>query len=216
MVRLFDFSLSLLAIILLSPLCLIIMTILIFTGEGKIWYTQKRIGKNLKFFNLLKFATMLENSSAIGTKSLTIKNDPRILPFGHFLRKSKINELPQLINILKGDMSLIGPRPLTNEAFMRYTKDSQTKISEMKPGLSGIGSIYFRNEEDLLDKNVDPIEYYIEFIAPAKAELEIWFSKNNTLKNYFKMILATILVIIFPNLDILKLFFKDLPNIKLN
>ena len=126
------------------------MTILIFTGEGKIWYTQKRIGKNLKFFNLLKFATMLENSPAIGTKSLTIKNDPRILPLGYFLRKSKINELPQLFNVFLGHMSIIGPRPQTDRCFFAFPESSQKIIITVKPGLSGLGSIVFRDEEQIM------------------------------------------------------------------
>jgi lipopolysaccharide/colanic/teichoic acid biosynthesis glycosyltransferase len=216
MIRLLDFSLSLITIIFLLPLFLLIMIILYFSGESKIWYFQERIGQDYKHFKLIKFATMKENSPSLGTGSLTIKNDPRILPFGRFLRKTKINELPQLMNVLKGEMSLVGPRPLTDEAFFRYPKDSQKTISQIKPGLSGLGSILFRNEEELLNENVDPIKFYVDVIAPEKAKVEIWFSKNNTLKNYLKIIIATLVIVIFPKVNILKIFFKELPNIDLD
>ena len=215
MIRLFDIFLSAVSLVLLLPLFLVIVVILKFTGEAEIFYFQSRVGKKHEPFNLIKFATMNKNSPAMGTGSLTIKNDPRILPFGHFLRKTKINELPQLINVLIGQMSLIGPRPLTEDAFQCYPEEAQAKIILMKPGLSGIGSIYFRNEEELLDNSVNAIKYYAEFIAPAKANLEIWFTQNSNFKNYIKLIIATILVIIFPRLDILKLLFKNLPIINL-
>ena len=215
MIRFFDILFSSVSILVLSPFLIFIAALLKFTGEGEILYFQKRVGKNNLPFNLIKFVTMKKNSPAIGTRSLTVKNDPRILPFGHFLRKTKINELPQLLNILTGEMSLIGPRPLTEEAFQRYPKDAQLKILHMKPGLSGLGSIYFRNEEELLDSSVNAIHYYVEVIAPAKADLEVWFSQNNTVKNYFKLIIATVIVILFPRVDILEFFFKNMPIIKL-
>ena len=215
MVRFFDVLFCAVSILLLSPFFILIVVLLKFTGEGEIFYLQNRIGQNNSSFNLIKFATMKKNSPFTETKSLTVKNDPRILPLGHFLRKTKINELPQLLNILNGDMSLIGPRPLTEEAFQRYPKDAQLNILQMKPGLSGLGSIYFRNEEELLDSSVNAIDYYVEVIAPAKANLEVWFSQNNTLQNYFKLIIATVIIILFPRVDILKLFFKDLPTINL-
>ena len=215
MVRFFDVLICAVSILLLSPFFILIVVLLKFTGEGEIFYLQNRIGQNNSSFNLIKFATMKKNSPFTETKSLTVKNDPRILPLGHFLRKTKINELPQLLNILNGDMSLIGPRPLTEEAFQRYPKDAQLNILQMKPGLSGLGSIYFRNEEELLDSSVNAIDYYVEVIAPAKANLEVWFSQNNTLQNYFKLIIATVIIILFPRVDILKLFFKDLPTINL-
>ena len=117
MERFFDIFFSGLALLVLSPLFIILILILRFSGEGEIFFLQERIGKDNKPFMLFKFATMLKNSPHIGTGTITVKNDPRVLPIGKFLRKSKINELPQLINIFKGDMSSIGPRPLTLKAF---------------------------------------------------------------------------------------------------
>jgi hypothetical protein len=127
---------------------------------------QSRVGRSGKPFNLYKFVTMLKNSPAIGTGTVTIKNDPRILPIGHFLRKTKINELPQLLNILFGDMSVIGPRPQTQRCFDAFTATSQAAIVQVRPGLSGIGSIIFRDEENLLHGQADSVRFYDEVIAP--------------------------------------------------
>ena len=124
--RFFDILLSSLAISFFSIILLPVIIILRLTGEGEIFYLQKRIGKNNKEFYLLKFATMLKNSSKMQNGTVTIKNDPRVLPFGKFLRKSKINELPQLFNILKGDMSIIGPRPQTPNYFNNIKMRQET------------------------------------------------------------------------------------------
>ena len=132
--RFFDILLSLLVILLLSPLLFPIMVGLLLTGEGEIWYKQKRIGFKNKPFLIWKFATMLKNSSKMAGGIITTKKDPRITPMGGFLRKSKINELPQLINIFKGDMSFVGPRPLMSISFETYTKDVQKVIYNVKPG----------------------------------------------------------------------------------
>ena len=142
MQRFFDILFSSLAILVLSPLFIPVILILKFSGEGEVFYKQKRVGKSMKEFDLLKFATMLKDSENLGTRDITIANDPRILPFGKILRKTKINELPQLINILFGDMSVVGPRPLVMNTFKQYDGGSQKIISSVKPGLSGIGSIF--------------------------------------------------------------------------
>lgn len=168
------------------------------TGEGEILYLQKRIGTNGKEFNLFKFATMLKNSPSLPGGSITKENDPRILPLGHFLRRTKINELPQLFNVLNGSMSLIGPRPMTSDNFSLYSKKVQLEISQLRPGLSGVGSIIFRNEEKLLAR-VDNVEkYYAASIAPYKAELEMWFCKNRSLSLYFKLIVLTVVSVLRP------------------
>ena len=126
MQRVLDLIFSIIAIIILFPLILIVMLILCCTGEKEVFYTQERVGKEGKIFKLYKFATMLKNSEFIGTKEITIKNDPRVLPFGGFLRKTKINEIPQIINIIIGDMSIVGPRPLIAEYLDLYS-DLQKK-----------------------------------------------------------------------------------------
>ena len=147
MIRFFDVLLSAIALFILLPLFLPITILLKSTGEGEVFFLQERIGKDGKKFMLFKFATMLKNSPNIGTATVTMKNDPRVLPVGRFLRKTKINELPQLLNIFFGDMSVIGPRPLTSEAFESYSDNTKYLIKKVRPGLSGIGSIVFRAEE---------------------------------------------------------------------
>ena len=212
MERFFDILLSSLSLLVLSPLLLPILFILRCTGEGEVFFKQERIGRYGQTFKLFKFATMLKNSPNMGTGTLTIDNDPRVLPFGVFLRKSKINELPQLFNILKGDMSIIGPRPLTREGFDVYTNDIKNQIMQVRPGLSGIGSIVFSNEEAFLNNEENPIDFYRNIIAPFKGELEVWFVSNKTIGVYFFAIFATIWVMLFSEKKIVWSIFSDLPE----
>ena len=164
MQRFFDIVFTSLALLVLSPLMIPIVIILRFSGEGEIFYKQNRVGINGKSFGLLKFATMLKNSPNLGTGNMTVKNDPRILPLGNFLRKTKINELPQLLNIFLGDMSIIGPRPLTQDHFDGYLPFVQEAIATVRPGLSGLGSIVFRVEEEMLHQHTDTKQFYKEII----------------------------------------------------
>jgi len=213
LIRFFDILFSGIALIVLLPLLIPVMIILKFTGEGEVFYLQERIGKDGKPFKLIKFATMLKNSPNMGTGTVTVKDDPRVLPFGRILRKTKINELPQLINILKGDMSIIGPRPQTPRCFLAFPKKSQEAIKQVKPGLSGIGSVVFRNEEEILDDlNIDRLKFYDEVIAPYKGELEEWFIKNRNLYTYFMLIFLTIWAVINPTTKLHFKIFKDLPK----
>lgn len=211
MIRLLDLIFSILAFICLCPLLIPISIILKFTGEGEVFYIQQRVGKGGKKFGLLKFATMLKDSPNIGSGEITLKNDPRVLPVGIFLRKSKINELPQILNIIKGDMSIIGPRPMVENTYKLYPPKSQELLNTIKPGLSGLGSIIFRDEESILAGREDPVEYYKTVIIPYKSDLEVWYVKNNTIINYFKCILLTIWMILIPNSKIFEKTFKDLP-----
>jgi lipopolysaccharide/colanic/teichoic acid biosynthesis glycosyltransferase len=211
LIRICDIIFSLIAIFLLLPILLPISLFLRLTGEGEIFYDQERIGKDEKTFYVKKFATMLKDSPNLGSGTITIKNDPRVLPFGKFLRKTKINELPQLINILKGDMSFIGPRPLTKQTFHAYSRDVQKKITIVKPGLSGVASIVFRDEEVLLDSADNSAKFYHSIIAPYKGELEVWFIANISLSRYFILILLTIYVVIFPKTNIIWRIFPDMP-----
>tara|TARA_Y100000766_G_C18834472_1_gene569714 strand:+ start:239 stop:922 length:684 start_codon:yes stop_codon:yes gene_type:complete len=209
--RFFDILFSGLALLVLSPLLLPIALILKFSGEGEIFFLQDRVGKDGQVFKLFKFATMLKDSPLIGTRTITIKDDPRVLPFGKFLRKSKINELPQLLNILRGDMSIIGPRPLTKNNYSAYSDLSQRIISNVRPGLSGIGSIAFRGEEELMQEAETSESFYSEIIAPYKGSLEEWFVQNKSLKIYFFSIFITLWVVIVPKSNILWKSFKTLP-----
>ena len=147
--RLFDIIASLIALIILLPVFIPIIIILRISTEGEVFYFQERYGIYNSRFQIWKFATMLKNSMNIGTGSITLQNDPRVTKIGSFLRKTKINELPQIINILKGDISLVGPRPLVTKTFSAYNEEVQSKIYNVKPGLTGIGSIIFRDEESI-------------------------------------------------------------------
>lgn len=211
MQRLLDILFSGVALLILAPLLVPIVILLRFTGEGEIFYVQQRIGRGGKTFGLLKFATMLKNSPNIGTGTVTLKNDPRVLPMGGFLRKTKINELPQLINILKGDMSIVGPRPQTQRCFDAFPKASQIEIMKVRPGLSGIGSIFFRDEEDLMHAARDPNRFYDEVIMPYKGALEEWYVRNASLSTYLLVIFVTAWVVIFPKSRIAWAVFSGLP-----
>lgn len=214
--RFFDIILSTLVTLVLAPLLVPIMVGLRFTAEGEVWYKQKRIGFNNKPFLIWKFATMLKNSSKMAGGIITTKKDSRITPMGGFLRKSKINELPQLINIFKGDMSFVGPRPLMPISFETYTKDVQDVIYNVKPGLTGIGSIFFRDEEQLMtevkEKGEDTWAFYSDKIYPFKGKLELWYQQNRSFTVDLKLILITIWVVLFPESTIICKWFKDLPK----
>ena len=213
MERVLDFILSGLAVIVLSPLLVLIACILKASGEGEILYIQPRVGKNGSLFGLLKFATMLKDSPNIGSGLHTIKKDPRVLPMGHFLRKTKINELPQLFNILLGSMSIIGPRPLVDKTFEPYSDLVKNNIYKVKPGLSGIGSIVFRDEEKILtDSEMSPHECYRNIILPYKGELEIWYQDHCSLFLDFQLIFLTAWAIFFPKSLIHEKWYKDLPK----
>lgn len=210
--RLLDIVLSTIFISWVLPLWIIVIPILRLTGEGEVFYRQPRVGKNGKQFNLLKFATMLKNSPNLGTGELTVHNDPRVLPIGRFLRKSKINELPQLINVLLGDMSIVGPRPQTPRCFAAFPQEAQNRIMQVRPGLSGIGSIIFRGEEKILQHAADPEAFYDQIIMPYKGEIEQWYIDHPTMKNYFLVIITTIWIILFPKSKIAWKWFKGLPS----
>ena len=213
MIRFFDILFSGLAIIILFPFMLPIMIGLKLTGEHDIFYCQERVGKGGKIFKVLKFATMMRNSENMPGGVLTQKNDPRILPMGKFLRKTKINELPQLINIFIGQMSVIGPRPQAKRHYDLYSPEVKAAIDTIPPGLSGIGSIVFRDEEDMLNAVEDRDEFHDKIIAPYKGELEIWFTKHRNIITYFKLIFLTVLAVLKPSSNKWKTSFKDLPTI---
>lgn len=212
MQRFFDIIFSGIALVLLSPLLLLLMFILRISGEGEILFPQNRIGRGGKHFKLYKFATMLKDSPNIGTGTVTVKNDPRILPMGRFLRKTKINELPQLINILNGDMSFIGPRPQTQRCFDAFPLSSQNQIIKVRPGLSGIGSIIFRNEEDMMYVNSDTDKFYDKVIMPYKGSLEEWYITHQNIWSYFSLIFLTMWVVLDLKSDLVWKLLKDLPS----
>lgn len=212
MIRFLDTLLSGVALVLLSPLLLAVMLVLRLTGEGEVFYRQRRIGLNGKPFNLLKFATMLKNSPNIGAGLFTEQNDPRVLPFGAILRNTKINELPQLLNVFLGDMSIIGPRPQAGPHFDLFPIHVRTTLMTVKPGLSGVGSIVFRDEEHILWRQQDQERFYGEVIAPYKGEIECWFIANRSVSLYLKLIALTVLSVLFPASRSYRWFLRGLPT----
>lgn len=211
MQRFLDILFSGLALVLLSPLLILIVLILKFTGEGEVFFFQERIGKHGKPFKLYKFATMLKNSPDIGTGTVTMRDDPRVLPVGKFLRKTKINELPQLLNIFLGHMSVVGPRPQAKRSFDAFPADLQGIIVKVKPGLSGLGPIVFREEEDILAGQAGNVHFYDHVIAPYKGQVEAWCVDHLTLATYFAVIFVTVWVVLFPGSDLVWRVFKGLP-----
>lgn len=198
MTRLLDIILSGIAILVLLPFMIPIMIGLKLTGEHYIFYEQMRVGKGGKEFPLLKFATMLKDSPNLPGGLITSKNDPRMLPMGKFLRKTKINELPQLINILKGDMSVIGYRPQVREVYEMYSQETRDKIAGIRPGLSGIGSIVFRSEEEILQSVEEPKTFHKNVIMPYKGALESWYADHRSMRMYVKLIMLTIEAVLHP------------------
>jgi lipopolysaccharide/colanic/teichoic acid biosynthesis glycosyltransferase len=213
MQRLFDLVISGLSILVLSPLLLPIILLLRITGEGEVFFSQDRMGKGGSLFSLHKFATMLKDSPNIGSGTLTVQNDPRILPLGNFLRKTKINELPQLFNVFKGDMSIVGPRPQSARNFSAFSEDVQKNIMLVSPGLTGLGSIFFSDEEAMLTSSVNNDEFYDSVIMPYKGQLETWYVNHTTILIDLKIVYVTALKIIFPKLRLnLSKFFDGMPN----
>ncbi len=211
--RIFDFFSSILIIIILTPILLTVSVILLFTGENEVFYLQFRVGYKNTFFKIFKFTTMVKDSPNLGTGSLTLRNDPRILPMGHFLRKTKINELPQIFNVLFNHMSIVGPRPQMEVDFKKFPPDIQKSIYNTKPGITGIGSIVFRDEERWISEcKGDKHAFYREKIAPYKGELELWYQKNISFLTDIKLIFLTAYVILFPKSNIYNNFFNSLPK----
>jgi lipopolysaccharide/colanic/teichoic acid biosynthesis glycosyltransferase len=210
--RVIDVTLALIALILLSPILLPISLLLLVTGEREVFYLQKRLGYKNQIFNIYKFATMLKNSPNIGTGEITLRNDPRVTNIGKFLRMSKLNEIPQIINVLKGDMSIVGPRPLMVVSFNNYNDEVKNKIYNVRPGITGIGSLIFRDEEKLVSEAEDPKLMYSKMIYPYKGELELWYQQNASLFTDFTIIFLTAWSILFPKNELALKLFPNLPK----
>lgn len=211
MQRVLDILFSALAILVLAPLLISVALVLRFTGEGKVFYVQQRVGRHGRPIGVVKFATMLENSPSMGTGTVTLKDDPRILPLGKILRKTKLNELPQLINILRGDMSVIGPRPQTPRCFEAFPADLQAAILRVRPGLSGIGSVVFRDEEEMLHESGDAERLYDHVIMPYKGQLEEWYVTHQGVSTYLWCIALTVWSVLSRDVTLTFKVFRDLP-----
>ena len=193
MKRAFDFIFSFIGLILLSPIFLIISLLIALSSKGGVFYKQTRVGKDNIDFKVYKFRSMIVNADKKGLLSIGKDGrDPRITKIGYILRKYKLDELPQLINVLKGDMSLVGPRPEVRKYVDLYD-DKQKEILKVRPGITDIASITFRNENDLLSQNPNPEQYYIQEIMPKKISLSLEYVKTRSLIKDIKLIFKTIL-----------------------
>ncbi len=211
--RLFDILLSILVLLILSPVLLLIFIVLKFSGEHEVFFYQERIGFNNKRFKLYKFVTMRKNTLNIPEIEFTAANYDRITTVGKLLRMTKLNEIPQFFNILLGDMTLVGPRPLIPASFNMYSEEVKKKLYYLKPGLTGIGSIVFRGEEKLLiNSDMDLKEYYRIHISPYKGELEKWYYRNKCVKVDFIILILTFFVVFFPKIELHKKILKKLPD----
>lgn len=192
MIRFFDIFLSSLGLIFLSPVFLIVTILLLFDSKGSAIYKQKRVGKDGLDFFLYKFRSMYINSDRHGL--ITVSNrDLRITRVGYYIRKYKLDELPQLFNVLIGDMSLVGPRPELREFVNLYTEEQKLVLS-VRPGITDYASIRFRNENEILSRFASPEEYYINYILPEKLKFNMIFVKNQSLYQYFKIIQLTFIL----------------------
>jgi len=195
MIRVFDILFSIIVVIVLFPFLIIIAAVIKITTAGDIFFIQKRVGQSGKDFNLYKFRTMHKDADTKGL--LTVGGrDSRITKVGYLLRKFKVDELPQLINIIAGDMSIVGPRPEVRKYVEMYD-DEQLKVLYVKPGLTDFASLEFINENELLAMSSNPEQLYIEKIMPAKLLLKKKFIDNRGIKIYFEVIIKTIKKIFF-------------------
>lgn len=211
--RFFDIVFSLLALIVLLPVFIPIIILLLLTGEHEVFFRQDRVGYRNKIFRIWKFATMLKNSPNMGSGDVTTRKDPRVTKMGTFLRISKLNELPQLINILNGDMSFVGPRPLMKAGFDRYTDEMKEKVYRVKPGLTGIGSIVFRDEELIITKSdLPPHECYRQVILPYKGAVEVWYQQHLSFITDFMILFLTGWYIVFSGSRLVYKVFPSLPK----
>ena len=194
LIRLLDIVLSLLGLIFLLPIFVILAVWIKFDSQGSIFFRQIRVGKDGRDFRIYKFRTMIVNAEKMGIITIG-ERDPRITNSGYFLRKYKLDELPQLINVLKGEMSFVGPRPEVRKYVEMYNQE-QLKILTVKPGITDYASIEYINEDEILGKSSDPEKTYIEEIMPQKIKYNMKYINNKTVIEYFKIIFLTIIKII--------------------
>lgn len=201
-----------LVLVILLPILLPIVVLLLLTGEHEVFYQQRRIGLRNEQFGIWKFATMLKDSPNLGTGTLTVRGDPRVTRVGRVLRATKLNELPQLINVLTGQMSFVGPRPQVQGDYDCYPDHVRASIYSVRPGITGIGSIVFRDEERLLSQpGVDPRQFYAEKIAPYKGELEMWYLRRQSFVTDARLVFHTAWAVVAPRSEMVFRAFPDLP-----
>lgn len=194
MKRVLDFLCSLVVLVLLLPVWLVVALLIVLESRGGVFYVQKRVGKDNRDFNLYKFRTMRPDSDSKGLLTVGAR-DSRITRVGYFLRKYKIDEFPQLLNILKGDMSIVGPRPEVRKYVDLYTPE-QMRVLSVRPGLTDYASIRYVNENEVLAASDDPERTYIEEVMPAKLALNLQYIDNQSLKEDLKLIFKTFTAIL--------------------
>ena len=194
MIRFFDFILSLVGLVVLAPIFIVLAIWIKTDSKGPVFYKQVRVGQNGIDFGLFKFRSMVVDADKKGLITVGGR-DPRITRSGYFIRKYKLDELPQLINVLVGDMSLVGPRPEVRKYVELYT-DEQQKVLSVKPGITDYASIEYMDENEILGKSSDPEKTYIEEIMPEKIKYNMKYINNKSLFEYFKIILLTVLKIV--------------------
>lgn len=190
MIRFFDFFFTVLGLIILSPLFLIVAIWIKLDSSGPVFYKQTRVGRNNKDFKLLKFRSMVTDADKKGLITVGGR-DPRVTKSGYLIRKYKLDELPQLLNVLKGDMSLVGPRPEVRKYVDLYN-ESQRRVLSVKPGITDYASIQFIDENEILGKAENPEMVYIEKVMPEKIKYNMKYIQNRSVKEYFKIIFLTI------------------------
>ena len=188
--RSFDIFFSFFGLIILSPLFLLIFVMVKTDSRGQVIYKQTRVGKNGKDFSLLKFRSMKQDSDSKGLLTVGGK-DPRITKTGYFIRKYKLDELPQLINVLKGDMSFVGPRPEVRKYVLLYD-EVQKKVLDVNPGITDVASIKYRNENEMLEGSDDPESFYIKEIMPVKLKMNLEYINDRSFFKDIKVILNTL------------------------
>ncbi len=194
MKRLFDFVVSFLGLLAISPILLIVAILIVIDSKGGVFYRQVRVGKGNKDFRIFKFRTMHTNADKLGLITIGGR-DPRVTKVGYYLRKYKLDELPQLINVLVGDMSFVGPRPEVRKYVDLYTEE-QKKVLQVRPGITDLASIEFRNENEILEKQENPNQYYIDVIMPHKLDINLKYLKNRSLLKDIGVIFKTFLAIL--------------------
>ena len=194
---LFDQIIAFIGITTLSPVLVLLAILVRLTSSGPAFYVQERIGRNGKPFLLLKFRTMTVAKPQSDTRQITVTGDARITPLGHFLRRYKLDELPQLINVLSRRMRLVGPRPEVAK-YVAYYRDEQRRVLSVHPGITDIATLYYRNESDELAAADDPETYYIETVLPRKLRLNLQYIDSRTFLSDIRVILLTALVSVSP------------------
>jgi lipopolysaccharide/colanic/teichoic acid biosynthesis glycosyltransferase len=193
--RAFDFTVALVALIVVSPILLILAIIITLTSEGPVFYRGVRIGLHGEPFRIFKFRTMVINAEKLGG-SATAEDDPRITPIGRFIRRTKLDEFPQFMNVLVGDMSLVGARPEVKKYVDMYTQEERG-ILEIRPGITDWASIWNSNEAAVLEGSTDPEKTYEELIRPTKLALQLYYARNHSLFVDIKILFHTAAKLVF-------------------